>query len=192
LSEADLSRANLFESDLTGANLSRALASQTNLHGVNLEDSVLTALRGEPIFDTGSSELFTVIGWPAARLAEPQLTLLAETYLRNQGWGIIEPSPAEDVSIDLMARRDDKLLGIEAKATATPSSSTFTHVIERLRRAADQHANASVFLVIPGPVPESLRNLARANQIGVLGVWGELGSLRIEEVVPPPSDSLAS
>jgi hypothetical protein len=192
LSEADLRRANLFESDLTAANLSRAHASQTNLHGAILEDTVLTALRGEPVFDADSNQHSTAIGWPAAKLAEPQLILLAETYLRNQGWGIIEPSSAEDVSIDLMARRDDKLLVLEVKATAVPSSSTFTHLVERLKRAADQHTNASVLLVIPGPVPESLQDLARVNQIGVLSVWGELGSLRIEEVVQPDSDSLAS
>ena len=192
LSEADLTRANLFESDLTGADLSRALASQTNLHGANLEDSVLTGLRGEPLFDTDSNQHSSVIAWPAAKLAEPQLIKLAATYFRNRGWRITEPSPAEDVSIDLMARRDDRLLVLEAKATATPSSSTFTHVAERLRRAADQHANVLVFLVIPGPVPESLRALARANQVGVLHVWGELDSPRIEEAVRPPSDSLAS
>jgi uncharacterized protein YjbI with pentapeptide repeats len=192
LSEADLTRANLFESDLTGANLSRALASQANLHGAILEDSVLTGLRGEPLFDGASNQHSPVIAWPAAKLAEPQLIQLAKTYFRDRGWRISEPSPADDVSIDLMARRGDTLLVLEAKAMATPSSATFTHIAERLRRAVGQHTNVFVFLVIPGPVPESLRALARANQIGVLHVWGELDSPRVEEAVRPPSDSLAS
>lgn len=191
MSEADLTRANLFESDLTGANLSRALASQTNLHGAILEDSILTGLRGDPLLDSDSNQHSSVIGWPAAKLTEPELIQLAATYFRNQGWRVTEPSPAEDISIDLTARRDDMWLVLEVKATATPSSSTFAHVAQRLKRAAVQHANVFVFLVVPGPVPESLRALARANQIGVLHVWGELDSPHIEEAVRPPSDSLA-
>ena len=83
-------KANLFESDLTGANLSRAFASETNLHGAILEDAVLTGLRGEPLFDIGSDRDSPggLFGWPAARLAEPQLVQLAETYLTARGWGL--------------------------------------------------------------------------------------------------------
>jgi uncharacterized protein YjbI with pentapeptide repeats len=189
LTEANLGKANLFESDLTGANLSRAFASQANLHGVTLEDTVLTGLRGEPFFDTAAGRDLPerLFGWPAVRLAEPQLVHLAETYLTARGWGVIEPSLSQDTAIDLVARRGDALLLLEAKATATPSHSTFMHIVERLRNSARPYGNAVMFLVIPGPVPESLRDLAMANRIGVLGVWidSDDDSMRVEEIVRP-------
>jgi uncharacterized protein YjbI with pentapeptide repeats len=189
LTEASLRKANLFESDLSGANLSRAFVSQANLHGVILEDTVLTGLRGEPFFDTPSGRDMpeSIFGWPAVRLAEPQLVHLAETYLTARGWGVIEPSLSQDTVIDLMARRGDTLLLLEAKATATPSHATFMHVAERLRSSAASYGNAVMFLVIPGPVPESLRDLATANRIGVLCVWIDSSdnSMRVEEIVRP-------
>jgi uncharacterized protein YjbI with pentapeptide repeats len=189
LAEANLKKANLFESDLTGANLSGAFASQANLHGVILEDTVLTGLRGEPFFDAPSGRDMPgkVFGWPAVRLAEPQLVHLAVTYLTARGWGVIEPSLSQDTAIDLIARRGDTLLLLEVKATATPSHSTFTHMAKRLRNSAAPYGNAVMFLVIPGPVPESLRDLATANRIGVLGVWIDSGndSIRVEEIVRP-------
>jgi uncharacterized protein YjbI with pentapeptide repeats len=191
LSEADLSRANLFESNLTGANLSRALASQTNLSGAVLEDAVLTGLRGEPIFDVTSDlenpgELF---GWPAARLAEPQLVELAGSYLISLGWEIAQPSSGEDAIVDLIAHRGDTRLVLEVKATATPSHSTFTHMADRLWRAAELHDKSSALLVVPGPIPNGLRELAIAHQIGVLSVWLESDSksIRVEEAVKPAS-----
>jgi hypothetical protein len=194
LSDADLSRANLFQSNLAGANLSRALASQTNLRGAILEDAVLTALRGEPLFDVTPNQLSTEkgFGWPAARLAEPQLVDLAESYLSMQGWGIIEPSSWRDEGIDILAHRNDALLVVQAKATATPSPLTFTHLVQRLKRAVQERTNVYVILVIPGPVPKNLQDLAHANQIGVLSVWVEENSLRVEEVVRPAGDPLAA
>jgi uncharacterized protein YjbI with pentapeptide repeats len=194
LSDADLSKANLFESNLTGANLSRALASQTSLHGAILEDAVLTGLRGDPLFDVGSDEPSSdkLFGWPAAKLTEPQLVELAESYLRMRGWGISELASSRDAGVDLMARRNDTWLVLEAKATATPSSLTFMHVAERLRRAADQDTNVLVILVIPGPVPASLLDLARTHRIGVLGVWVEPTGMRVEEVVRASADSLGT
>jgi uncharacterized protein YjbI with pentapeptide repeats len=191
LSDADLSKASLFGSNLTGANLSRALASQTNLHEATLEDAVLTALRGEPLFDTGTAQIpsGSLYGWPAARLAEPQLVEIAESYLRTQGWGIVEQS-RQDEGIDLMARRNDAWLVVQAKATATPSSFTFTHLIERLRHAASLRENVFVILVMPGPVPKILRDLAEAKRIGVLSVWVEQNVMRVEEVVRPDADPL--
>jgi hypothetical protein len=191
LSEANLRKANLFESDLTGANLSRALASQANLRGAILEDAVLTGLRGEPFFDTVSERGLpeALFGWPAARLAEPQLVRLAETYLTARGWGVIEPPLSEGTAVDLIARRGDTLLVLEAKATATPSHATFRHMAERLRNTAEPYGKAVMFLVIPGPVPKSLRDLAKASRIGVLGIWidPDSNSMRVEEIVRPAS-----
>lgn len=194
MSEADLSKANLYGSDLTGANLSRALAAQTNLCGVILENAVLTGLRGEPLFDTvtGQAPMDNLFGWPAARLTDVQLVELAESYLSTQGWGIVEPSPARDAGIDLMAQRNDEVLLVQVKATATPSSQIFSRLAERLKRLGSDLPNAHFILVMPGPVPEGLRDLAEANRIGVLSVWASRGSINIEEVVRPNGDSLVA
>jgi hypothetical protein len=194
MSEADLSKANLFGSDLTGANLSRATAAKANLHGVILENAVLTGLRGEPLFDTLTerTSVDNLFGWPAARLTEMQLVELAESYLSTQGWGIVEPSPARDAGIDVMAQRNGEVLFVQVKATATPSYQIFSRLAERLKRVGNDLPNAHFILVIPGPVPEGLRELAEANRIGVLSVWANQGSINVEEVVRPDGDSLAA
>jgi uncharacterized protein YjbI with pentapeptide repeats len=194
LSDADLTRANLYESDLTGADMRRALAEQADLRGAILEDAVLTGLRGEPLFDIGESrrspdELF---GWPASRLAQPQLVELAQSYLSTHGWGIIELSSSREEGIDLMARRGNELIVVQAKATATPSPQIFLHLAKRLRRAASERPNVYLILVMPGPVPQSLQDLAQANQIGVLSVRVDENSMRVEEVVRPAGDSLVA
>jgi len=185
LSDADLSHAILYESNLTSANLKGALAAQANLRGAVLEDAVLTAVRGEPLFDfpPDPQSPATPFGWPAARLAGAQLVELAGLYLNAQGWGVIEPSSWRDDGIDLMAQRDDTMVVVQVKATATPSPQNFTHLAQRLKRTAGGHPNVHLILVLPGPVPQSIQDLARANQISVLGVWVEKNTMRVEEVV---------
>jgi hypothetical protein len=192
LSAADLSRANMFESDLSSANLNGALAAQANLRGAVLDDAVLTALRGEPLFDspTDPQSQAALFGWPAARLAEPQLAELAGLYLNTQGWGIVEPSSWGDEGVGLMAKRDDAMVVVQVKATATPSPQNFTHLAQRLKRTTEGHPNVRLILVLPGPVPQSIQDLARANQISVLGVWVEKNTMRIEEVVSISGDPL--
>jgi uncharacterized protein YjbI with pentapeptide repeats len=198
LSEANLTKANLFEADLTGVNLSRALVSQANLRGAILEDSVLTGLRGEPVFDNLSdlaNRAVVPFGWPAARLAEQQLIELAESYLISLGWEIVQPASSEDPVVDLMARRGDSWLVLEVKATAVPSNSTFAHVASRLRRAAEPYEKVSAVLVVPGPIPESLRDRARASKIEILSVrvnseavWIDSDSRHTRvKLVPQPS-----
>jgi uncharacterized protein YjbI with pentapeptide repeats len=192
LSDADLSRANLYGSNLTSANLNGALAAEANLRGAVLEDAVLTAMRGEPLFDSSpdSQSPAALFGWPAARLAEPQLVELAGLYLNTQGWGIIEPSSWTDEGIDLIAQREGIMVVVQAKATATPSPQNFTHLAQRLRRTTEGHPNTHLILILPGPVPQSIQDLARANQISVLGVWVEKNTMRVEEVVGINGDPL--
>lgn len=192
LSDADLSRANLYESNLTSANLNGALAAQANLRGAVLDNAVLTAVRGEPLFDSppDPQSPAALFGWPAARLAGPQLVELAGLYLNTQGWGVIEPSSWGDEGIDLVAQRDDATVVVQVKATATPSPQNFAHLAQRLKRTAEGHPNARLILVLPGPVPQSIQDLARANQISVLGVWVEKNTMRVEEVVGISGDPL--
>jgi uncharacterized protein YjbI with pentapeptide repeats len=184
LSDADLSHANLYKADLKGANLTGALAAQANLSGAVLEDTVLTSLRGEPLFGDlpGQPSSATSAGWPAARLAEPQLLELAELYLNTHGWSVIEPPSWGDDGVDLVAQRDESLVVVQVKATATPSSQTFAHLARRLKRAAEGHPDAQLILVMPGPVPKSIEDLARANQVGVLLVWIDENAMRVEEI----------
>jgi hypothetical protein len=183
LSEANLTRANLFEANLAGTNFSRALASQTNLTGAVLEDTVLVELRGEPIFDVlsdPSSSPIAPFGWPAARLAEQQLAEFAESYLISLGWEIVQPTSSEHPVVDLMARREDTWLLLEVKAAVLPSSSTFAHIAKQLRRAAEQYDKASTALVIPGPIPERLRGVADTNQVDVLSVRVDSGTVWVD------------
>jgi uncharacterized protein YjbI with pentapeptide repeats/Holliday junction resolvase len=175
LTESDLTRANLFKSDLSGANLSRALASQTNLRGVILDDAVLAGLRGEPIFDLDHTSDHTrravaPFGWPAALLTEQHLAEFAESYLTSLGWEILQPASSEDPVVDLMARRDDTWFILEVKATTNLSHSTFAHVAERLRRAAEPFGKALLALVVPGPISKDLRDLARTSRVDILSV----------------------
>jgi uncharacterized protein YjbI with pentapeptide repeats len=201
LSEANLNRANLFEADLTGANLSRALASQTNVSGASLEDAILIELRGEPIFgdasDSASSPV-APLGWPAARLSEQQLAEYVEAYLTSLGWETVQPASSEDPVVDLMARSEGTWLLLEVKATALPSHATFAYVAERLRRAAGLYDDASAVLVIPGPISEGVRDLAKDNRIDILSVRIEPDSdtvwidsngkaTRVKQVVQPPT-----
>lgn len=192
LSGADLSKANLYESDLTSANLNGALATQANLRSAILEDAVLTAVRGEPVFDSSPGQQAPVpsFGWPAARLAEPQLAGLAEVYLNARGWRVTGPSPWADEAIDLTAQQDDARLFVQVKATATPSQQTFTHLVQRLKRATEGHPNVRLILVLPGPIPQNIQDLARANHTGVLGVWLEGNAMRVEEIVSITTDPL--
>lgn len=199
LSEANLTRANLFEADLTGANLSRALISQTNLRGAILVDSVLVGLRGEPIFgNVTDPEAATdaPLGWPAARLAEQQLVGIAETFLISDGWEIVQPASSEDPVVDLMARRAGIWRILEVKATPVPSRSAFAQIAKRLRRAAEQYEKASAVLVVPGPIPESLRDLASASQIEILSIRVDSGNVwidsdgkhsKVTQITPPPT-----
>ena len=191
-SDADLSRANLHEGNLTAADLSGAVAAQANLRGAVLEDAVLTAVRGEPLFNglPGLPSSATPAGWPAARLAGPQLAELAALYLSAQGWGVTEPSSRAGEGIDLMAQRDDELAVIQVKATAAPSSQAFTHLAQRLKRVAEGHRNAHLILVMPGPVAENIQDLARASQISVLVVWVDKNTMRVEELAGVSGDQL--
>lgn len=194
LSDADLTKANLFESNLNGANLSHALASQANLNGASLEDTVLTGLRGEPLFTSGAEHDASGMqfGWPAARLDAPQLTGLAELYLRAQGWGIVEPSNQLGETIDLMARHNDTWIMLQVKATATPSLLTFSRLAENLKNLAHQSENVFLLIVMPGPIPETLRKLAETYNIGLLSVRLEHNSMRVEEVARPANKPLAA
>lgn len=192
LSDADLTRANLYESNLTSANLNGAVATQANLRGAVLDDAVLTAVRGEPFFDSppDPQSPAALFGWPAARLAGQQLVELAGLYLNAQGWGVMEPSSWRDDGIDLMAQRDDAIVVVQVKATATPSPQNFAHLAQRLKRNVEGHPNAHLILVLPGPVPQSIQDLARANRISVLGVWVEKNTMRVEEVIGISGDPL--
>jgi uncharacterized protein YjbI with pentapeptide repeats len=192
LSDADLSRANFYQSNLTSANLNGALAVQANLRGAKLEDAILTAVRGEPVFDSSSDQEppASLFGWPAARLAEPQLAMLAGLYLNAQGWRVTSPSSLADEGIDLMAQRNDDKLVLQVKATATPSQQTFTHLVQRLKRATEGHGNARLILVLPGPVPQDIQDLARASQTGVLVVWVGSNAMQVEEIVGIRNDPL--
>jgi hypothetical protein len=192
LSDADLSHANLHEANLTAANLNGALAAQANLRGAILEDAVLTALRGEPLFNglPGLPPPAPLAGWPAARLGGPQLIELAGLFLSTQGWGIIEPSSRGAEGIDLMAQRDDEMVVVQVKATAAPSSRSFAHLVQRLKRVAEGHPNAHQILVIPGPVAENIQDLARSSQISVLVVWVDRNTMRVEELASDSEDQM--
>lgn len=185
LSEADLSRANFSEADLTAANLNGALAEQANLTGARLEDAVLTAVRGQPLLSnpSGLQATVTSTGWSAARLGESQLLELAELYLSTHGWWLIEPSTWVEDGIHLAAKRDDALVLVQVKATATPSSQTFGLLMERLKHAAEGHPRAQLILVLPGPLPKSIEDLARASQVNVLVVWVDKSAMRVEEII---------
>lgn len=190
LSGTDLSKANLYESDLTSANLKGALAAQADLRGATLEDAVLTAVRGEPLFDSQlESSRALVFGWPAARLAGPQLAELAESYLNTQGW-VTEPSSWQNEGVDLVVQRDDAMAMIQVKATATPSPETFGHLMQRLKRATEGHPKALLIFVMPAPVPQRILELARENKVSVLGVWAERTGMRIAEIAGINDDPL--
>jgi uncharacterized protein YjbI with pentapeptide repeats len=194
LSDADLSRANLFGSNLAKANLSGAITSQTNLQEAILEDAVLTAIRGEPFFDPNSSLVSSEkpSGWWAVKLAEPQLVQIAGSYLSTQGWGIRQLASWRDEGVDLVAHRDDVWLVIQAKATATPSPQTFTHWAKRMKRIAEQQPNVHLVIVLPGPVSQSLRDVALDQRIGVLSVRVEHHGMQVEEIVEPATGPLAA
>jgi hypothetical protein len=191
-SDADLSRANLYESNLTTANLSGALAAQANLRGAILEDAVLTAVRGEPLFDElpGQPSSTAVAAWPAARLAGPQLAELAVLYLSMRGWGVIEPSSRAGEGIDLMAQRDGEIAFVQVKAMAAPSSQVFTHSVQKLKRVAAGRPDALLVLVMPGPVPENIQDLARASRISVLAVRVDKNTMRVEELTGTSTDQM--
>lgn len=192
LSDADLSRANLYEADLKAANLTGALVEQANLTSAVLEDAVLTSVRGQPLLSSpsGPPSPVTTTGWPAARLGEPQLVELAGLYLSTHGWWPIEPSTWAEEGIDLAAKRGNALVLVQVKATATPSSQAFAHLTRRLKRAAEGHPGAQLILVLPGPLPRSIEDLARANQVTVLVVWVDENAMRVEEMAGPSSDEL--
>jgi hypothetical protein len=191
-SDADLSRANLYESDLTAANFRGALAAQANLRGAVLEDAVLTAVRGEPLFDEnpGQPSSTAVAAWPASRLAGQQLVELAVLYLSTQGWGVTEASSRASEGIDLMAQRDGEIAFVQVKAMAAPSSQLFAHSVQRLKRVAADHPDALLVLVMPGPVAENIQNLAKASQIRVLAVRVGQKTMRIEELAGNSSDQI--
>jgi uncharacterized protein YjbI with pentapeptide repeats len=193
LSNADLTKANLFQSNLAKANLSGAIASNANLQEAILEDAVLTAMRGEPFFDPNSSLVSSdkPSGWLAVKLAEPQLVQIAVTYLSTQGWGIDQLASWRDEGVDLVARRDDVWLAIQAKATATPSPRTFTQWAKRLKRIAEQRPNVHLVIVLPGPVSQDLRDVALDQRVGVLSVRVEHNSMQVEEIVEPATGPLA-
>jgi hypothetical protein len=190
LSDADLSCANLYEADLKAANLTGALAEQANLTGAVLEDAILTSLRGQPLLSTpsGLPSPVATTGWPAARLGEPQLVELAELYLSTHGWLLSEASNWVEEGVDLAAKRDNVLLLVQVKATVAPSSQTFAHLTRRLKRAAEGHPEAQLILVLPGPLPKTIEDLARANQISVLVVWVDENAMRVEEITGSSSD----
>jgi len=194
LSDADLSRANLFHSNLTKANLNGAVTADTNLHEAILEDSVLTAIRGEPLFDPSFGLVSSAkpSGWLAAKLAEPQLVQIAGTYLITQGWGVDQSASWRNEGVDLLARRDDAWLAIQVKATATPSPRTFAQWAKSFKRVAEQRPNVYLVIVLPGPVSQGLREVAQDQRIGVLSVRVEHNSMQVEEIVEPASDPLAA
>lgn len=192
LSNADLSKANLFHSNLTKANLNGAITSSTNLLEATLEDAVLTAIRGEPLFDPTFNLVSSAkpSGWLAAKLAETQLVQIAVTYLSTQGWGVDQSASWRDEGVDLVARRDDVWLVIQAKATATPSPRTFAQWARSLKRIAEQRPNVYLVIVLPGPVSQSLRDVAQDQRIGVLSVQVERNSMQVEEIVEPVAHPL--
>lgn len=194
LSHTDLSRVNLFSSNLAKANLSGAITSQTNLQEAILEDTVLTAIQGEPFFDPNSNLASPEepSGWWAVRLAEPQLVHIAASYLSTQGWGINQVPSWRGEGIDLVARRDDAWLVIQAKATATPSPRTFAHWAKRMKHIAEQQPNVHLVIALPGPVSQSLRDVALDQRIGVLSVRVEHHGMQVEEIVEPATGPLAA
>jgi len=150
----------------------------------------LTAVRGEPLFDSELEPSQTVLfGWPAARLTGPQLVELAGSYLNTQGW-VTEPSSWRDEGVDLVAQRDDVMAMIQVKATATPSPETFGHLMQRLKRATEGHPEALLILVMPAPVLQRILELARASKVSVLGVWAERTGMRIEAIAGLNDDPL--
>jgi hypothetical protein len=193
LSDADISHANLYEADLKAASLVGTLAAQANFRGSVLEDAVLTSLRGEPLFselpDVPQAESST--GWPAARLRERQLVELAELFLSTHGWWIVEPSSWGE-GVDLVAQRDGSLVFVQVKSTMTPSSQTFAHLAQRLRRSAEEHPGAQLILVMPGPLPKTIEELARVNEVSVLGVWIDDKTMHVEEITGTESELPAS
>ena len=191
-SDADLSRANLHEANLTAADFSGALVDRANLRSAVIEDAILTAVRGEPLFNEppGPPPSATIAGWPAARLAGPQLAELAGMYLRTHGWGLIEPSSWAAEGIDLMAKRDGETAVVQVKATAAPSSQAFTYLAQRLKRVAEGHPEAHLILVVPGPVTERIQDLARASHISMLVVWLDKNTMRVEELAGASEDQL--
>jgi hypothetical protein len=90
----------------------------------------------------------------------------------------------------MVAQRNDAMVVVQVKATAAPSSQSFTHMAQRLKRATEGRPNAYMILVMPGPIPKRIQDLARANQISVLGVWVEKNTMRVEEVVGLGGDPL--
>lgn len=183
-SDADLSRANLYESDLTAADLTGALAAQANLRGASLGDAVLTAVRGEPLFGEfpGQASSTAGVAWPAARLAGPQLAELAVLYLSTRGWRVVEPTSQAREGADLMVQRGGEIAFVEVKAAAAPSSQVFAHSVQKLKRVAAGRPDALLVLVMPGPVPVNIQDLARASQITVLAVRVDTNTMRIEEL----------
>jgi uncharacterized protein YjbI with pentapeptide repeats len=194
LSNADLSKANLFHGNLSKANLNGAIVSSTNLQEAILEDAVLTAIRGEPFFDPNFILVSSTkpSGWWAAKLAETQLVQIAMTYLSTQGWGVDQSATWRVEGADLVARRDDAWLVAQVKATATPSPRTFTQWAKSLKRIAEQRPNLYLVFVLPGPVSQSLRDVAHDQRIGVLSVRVEHNSMQVEEIVQPASDPLSA
>lgn len=193
LSDADLSRASLCEADLKAANLTGALADKANLTGATLEDAVLTSVRGQPLVagPDGLASPPPASGWPAARLGEPQLVELAESYLTTHGWWPVEPSNWAEEGIDLAARRGSALVLVQVKATASPSMQTFAHLTRRFKQAAEGYPEARLIIVLPGPIPKSIEDLALANRLTVLVVWVDENTMRIEEIVGPAGGQLA-
>jgi len=189
-SGADLSRANLYEANLTTADLSGALVAQADLRGAMLEDAVLAAVRGEPLFEQipGPLSSAALAGWPAARFAGPELVGLANSYMRIQGWWVTERSSREGEGVDLMAQRDDEMAFIQVKAVAAPSSQLFSQSVRQLKRVAAGHPGALLILVMPGPVPEDIQDLARASQVSVLAVQVGKNTMHVEEL-PGSSDN---
>jgi uncharacterized protein YjbI with pentapeptide repeats len=194
LSNADLSKANLFHSNLAKANLNGAIASNANLQEAILEDAVLTAIRGEPFFDPNFSLVSSAkpSGWLAAKLPETQLVQIAVTYLSTQGWGVDQSGSWRDERVDLVARRDDAWLAIQVKATATPSPRTFTQWAKNLKRIAEHRPDFYLVIVLPGPVSQTLRDVAQDQRIGVLSVRVEHNSMQVEEIVEPATDPLTA
>lgn len=189
-SGADLSRANLYQADLKAANLTGALAEHANLTGAVLDDAVLTSVRGQPHLHSPSEQLYpaTTTGWPAARLGASQLAKLAELYLSTHGWFLTESPDWVGEGVDLAAERDNALILVQVKATATPSSQTFSRLTQRLKRAGEGHPDARLILVLPGPLPKSIEDLARASQISVLVVWVDDNAMRVEVITDLSSD----